>query len=191
MTALLIQVPPSTTLSDDQFYDLCQANSTLRIERTATGTLIVMPPIGGETGRRNARLTSRFVVWSEATGLGEVFDSSTGFKLPNGANRSPDVAWVRQERWNALALAVREKFPPIAPDFVLELMPPTDSRADAQVKMQEYIDNGVQLGWLLDHEQQQVEIYQPSCPVQILNAPGSLAGEPVLPGFRLSLQDFW
>lgn len=191
MTAVLIQVPPSTALTEDQFYDLCRANPDLKIERTSQGALVVLPATGGETGKRNAKLTSRFVVWSEATQLGEVFDSSTCFKLPNGADRSPDVAWVQQERWEALPEVTREKFPPIAPDFVLELMSPSDDLPAAQAKMQEYLANGVRLGWLINRRQQQVEIYRTDQPVEILSVPTSLSGETVLPGFVLQLQDVW
>jgi Uma2 family endonuclease len=191
MTALLIKVPPSTALSEDQFYDLCRANPDIKIERTAQGELVFTPPTGGETGRRNAKLTSRFVVWNEDTNLGEVFDSSTCFKLPNGADRSPDVAWVRHERWDALPAEAREKFPPIAPDFVLELMSPSDELPAAQAKLQEYRGNGVQLGWLINRRQKQVEIYRAGQPVETLEAPERLSGEAVLPGFSLSLSGVW
>jgi Uma2 family endonuclease len=191
MTTVLIQVPASTALTEDQFYDLCLANPDLKIERTSQGALVVMPPTGGETGRRNAKLTSRFVVWSEAAQLGEVFDSSTCFRLPNGANRSPDVAWVQRARWAALPEAAREKFPPIAPDFVVELMSPSDDLTVAQAKMQEYIANGVRLGWLIHRRQRQVEIYRADQPVENLSAPTRLSGEDVLPGFVLDLKDVW
>jgi Uma2 family endonuclease len=191
MENLLVHLPSSTTLSEQQFFDLCQANPDIKIERNAGGELIFMPPTGGETGKRNAKLTSRFVVWNEDTGLGEVFDSSTGFKLPNGANRSPDVAWVTKERWEALAPDAREKFPPIAPDFVLELMSPSDDLEIAQAKMQEYLDNGVRLGWLINRQKRQVEIYRPDSPTQTLDAPEQLSGEDVLPGFALNLNVVW
>jgi Uma2 family endonuclease len=191
MDTLTIQMPPSTQLSDDQFYELCRANPDLRIERSATGELIFMPPTGGETGKRNAKLITRFVIWNEDTRLGEVFDSSTCFKLPNGADRSPDVAWVMQERWNALTPEQKEKFPPIAPDFVLELMSPTDVLETVRLKMQEYLDNDVELGWLINRKQQQVEIYRPGQPPEILQAPSRLSGEDVLPGFVLNLEWFW
>ncbi|WP_008315672.1 Uma2 family endonuclease [Leptolyngbya sp. PCC 6406] len=191
MSPLVVAIPPSTRLSDRQFYDLCQANPDLKIERTAEGDLLFIPPTGGETGNRNAKLISRFVVWSEETQQGEVFDSSTGFKLPNGADRSPDVAWVRRDRWEALPPEAREKFPPIAPDFVLELMSPSDGLAIAQAKMREYIDNGVRLGWLINRSARQVEIYRPEQPVEILTSPVTLTGEAVLPGFTLTLGAVW
>jgi len=191
MENLLVHLPPSTTLSEQQFFDLCQANPDIKIERNARGELIFMPPTGGETGKRNAKLTSRFVVWNEDAGLGEVFDSSTGFKLPNGANRSPDVAWIKKERWEALPPEAREKFPPIAPDFVLELMSPSDDLEIAQAKMQEYLDNGVRLGWLINRQKRQVEMYRPDSPTQTLDAPEQLSGEDILPGFTLSLNLVW
>lgn len=189
MDAVTVQLPDSALLTDYQFYDLCQANPNLRIERTAHGELIFMPPTGGETGRRNAKLTARFVIWNEEAALGEVFDSSTCFKLPNGAERSPDVAWVQQDRWDALTPEQREKFPPIAPDFVLELMSPSDTLEAMQAKMREYIANGVRLGWLLNRRNRQVEIYR-SGQVEVLQAPVSLA-DALLVGFVLNLQGFW
>lgn len=191
MDVLTVQLPTSAPLTDDQFYDLCRANPDLRIERNATGELIFMSPTGGETGRRNAKLTARFVVWNEAANLGEVFDSSTCFKLPNGAERSPDVAWVQQARWDALTPDQKEKFPPIAPDFVLELMSPSDRLDATQAKLREYRDNGVKLGWLIDQRTQQVEIYRLGQAVELRSAPASLSGETILPGFVLNLQGFW
>jgi len=191
MENLLVHLPPSTTLSEQQFFDLCQANPDIKIERNARGELIFMPHTGGETGKRNAKLTSRFVVWNEDAGLGEVFDSSTGVKLPNGANRSPDVAWIKKERWEALPPEAREKFPPIAPDFVLELMSPSDDLEIAQAKMQEYLDNGVRLGWLINRQKRQVEMYRPDSPTQTLDATEQLSGEDILPGFTLSLNLVW
>ena len=191
METLTVHMPSSTQLTDDQFYDLCRANAELRIERTAKGELIFMPPTGGETGKRNAKLTARFVIWNEEANLGEVFDSSTCFKLPSGADRSPDVAWVKQERWDALTPEQKEKFPPIAPDFVLELMSPTDNLETAQAKMREYLENGVKLGWLINPKRQQVEIYRPNQSPEILHSPLILSGEAILPNFILDLQRFW
>ncbi|MEM1279829.1 MAG: Uma2 family endonuclease [Cyanobacteria bacterium P01_H01_bin.152] len=191
MTALLIKVPPSTVLTDDQFYDLCRANPDIKIERTAHGELLFMPPTGGETGKRNAKLTSRFVVWNEATNAGEVFDSSTCFKLPNGAERSPDVAWIARDRWAALPLTSREKFPPIAPDFVLELMSPSDSLSAAQAKMQEYLENGVRLGWLMNRQRREVEVYQIGQAKETLINPTQLLGGDILPDFVLNMVSLW
>ena len=191
MDVLTVQLPASAPLTDDQFYDLCRANPDLRIERNANGELIFMSPTEGETGHRNSEINADFVIWNRQTKLGKVFDSSTCFKLPNGADRSPDVAWVKQERWDALTPKQKEKFPPIAPDFVLELMSPSDTLETAQAKMQEYLENGVKLGWLINRRDWQVEIYRGQQAVEILSAPDSLSGEAVLPNFILNLQWFW
>ncbi|WP_416673233.1 Uma2 family endonuclease [Egbenema bharatensis] len=199
MDVLTVQLPASAPLTDEQFYDLCRANPDLRIERNANGSLILMPPTGGETGNRNSEINADFVIWNCQTELGKVFDSSTCFKLPNGAVgevssasfRSPDVAWVKQERWDALTSEQKEKFPPIAPDFVLELMSPSDTLETAQAKMQEYMENGVKLGWLINRRDRQVEIYRGQQAVETLSAPSRLAGEAVLPNFVLDLQWFW
>jgi Uma2 family endonuclease len=150
-----------------------------------------MAPTGGETGSRNANLTLRFGIWNEQTQLGVIFDSSTGFHLPNGADRSPDIAWVRRDRWEALTPEQREKFPPLAPDFVLELMSPSDSLEAAQSKMQEYIENGVRLGWLFNRKGRQVEIYRLGQSKEVISAPAQLSGEAVLPEFVLNLEKFW
>lgn len=191
MAQSILRMPATAALTPDQFYDLCRANPDWKLERTANGDLVVMAPTGGETGARNANLLVRLGIWNEQTQLGVVFDSSTGFHLPNGADRSPDVAWVSRDRWNALTPQQRETFPPLAPDFVMELMSPSDNLAEAQAKMQEYMDNGVQLGWLLNRNTQQVEIYCPSRGREILQQPAELSGSPVLPGFVLSLDGFW
>ncbi len=187
MTALIINFRPTIELTDDEFYKFCQQNPDLRIESTATGTLIVMPPTGGESGHRNADLTTDVSLWNRQTELGIVFDSSTVFKLPNGANRSPDVAWITNDRWNALSPEQKKKFPPIAPDFVIELRSETDALSDLQEKMQEYMDNGVRLGWLIDPQTKQVSLYRPGQPPETLQTPATLSGETVLPGFVLNL----
>ncbi|MEH1848382.1 MAG: Uma2 family endonuclease [Nostoc sp.] len=191
MTAITINFNNIVKLSDDQFYQLCRDNSDIKFERNANGELIVMPPMGGETGKRKAKLTARFVLWNEQTQLGEVFDSSTCFKLPNGPDRSPDVSWIQLTRWNALSAEQREKFPPIAPDFVLELMSPSDSLSEIQAKMQEYMNAGVKLGWLIDRKTRCVEIYRQGQPKEVLESPTSLSGEDILPGFILDLQIIW
>ncbi|WP_373526456.1 Uma2 family endonuclease [Nostoc sp.] len=175
-------------LTDDQFFQVCQKNRDYRFERTASGELLIMPPTGSDTGRRNVKITTQLDIWNSESNLGEVFDSSTGFTLPNGAERSPDASWVKLERWNALTPEQQEKFAPICPDFVVELRSPSDSLKDLQEKMQEYIENGAQLGWLIDRKNKRVEIYRPGKDVEILNNPNSLSGENVLPGFVLHLQ---
>ncbi|ELR97495.1 Uma2 family endonuclease [Gloeocapsa sp. PCC 73106] len=178
-------------LTDEQFYQLCRKNPDVKLERNAQGEIIIMPPTGGETGKLNAKLISRFVVWNEQTQLGEVFDSSTCFKFPNGANRSPDVSWIKQERWNILTPEEKEKFPPIVPDFVLELMSPSDHLSQTQRKMEEYIEQGVKLGWLINRKNRQVEIYRSERDVEIVESPTMLAGEDILSGFVLDLQIVW
>ncbi|MGH7998140.1 MAG: Uma2 family endonuclease, partial [Brasilonema sp.] len=178
-------------LSDDQFYQLCRDNPNVKFERNASGELIIMPPTGGETGKRNASIIADFVIWNRQTKLGEVFDSSTCFKLPNGPDRSPDVSWIQLERWNALKPEQREKFPPIAPDFVLELMSPSDNLSETQAKMQEYMNAGVKLGWLIKRITRRVEIYRKGQPKEVLESPTSLSGEDILPGFVLDLQIVW
>ncbi|MBD2694718.1 Uma2 family endonuclease [Anabaena catenula] len=173
--------------TDEQFYQLCQKNSDLKFERTATGELIIMPPVGGESGNREADLIIDLGIWNRQTGLGYTFSSSTIFKLPNGGDRSPDAAWIKKERWEALTPEQQRKFPPIAPDFVIELRSATDDLKTLRQKMQEYMDAGVKLGWLINPQQQQVEIYRLGQDVELRNLPTELLGEEILPGFSLSL----
>jgi Uma2 family endonuclease len=183
---LNLQVTPG------QFAAIAAVNPELKLERTATGDLIVNPPTGGETGKRNLRISTQLGNWYEAhPELGEAFDSSTGFTLPNGANRSPDAAWVSRARWQALTPAQQKGFVPLSPDFVIELRSESDSLAKLQSKLQEYIDNGTELGWLIDPQQQQVEIYRAGQGVEIVVNPSQLSGEGVLPGFVLNWQRVW
>ncbi len=191
MTALTVNFNSIIKLTDEQFYQLCQDNRDLRFERTATGELIIMAPAGGETGNSNAGLTAQLWLWNESSKLGKVFDSSTGFKLPNSADRSPDAAWVALERWNALTAEQKEKFPPLCPDFVVELLSPSDTLKVAQRKMEEYISNGARLGWLINRKSRQVEIYRAGQEVEVLESPATLSGESVLPGFVLNLDRIW
>ncbi|MEM9925426.1 MAG: Uma2 family endonuclease [Cyanobacteria bacterium P01_D01_bin.50] len=191
MTAITINFDNIVKLTDEQFYQLCRDNPDVKFERNKWGEIIVMSPTGGETGRCNAKLTTRFVIWNEDTQLGEVFDSSTCFKLPIGSDRSPDVSWIKLERWNALTPKQREKFPPIAPDFVLELMSPSDYLSDTQQKMQEYMEAGIKLGWLIDRKTRRVEIYRQGKEVEILDSPATLSGEDILPGFVLDMEFIW
>lgn len=187
MSALTLKLSPVVRLNDDDFYNLCQANPELKLERTAKGELVVMPPTGGEGGKGEADLIVDLGTWNRQAQLGVVFSSSTGFKLPNGADRSPDAAWVRRERWSALTPGQRRKFPPLAPDFVIELRSATDELEPLPAKMQEYMDNGVQLGWLINPQQRQVEVYRQGRSKQILDSPSSLSGEEILPGLVLDL----
>ncbi len=178
-------------LTDEQFLQLCQNNRDLKFERTATGDLIIMPPTGGTTGDRNADLTFQLRAWNRQHRLGKTFDSSTGFKLPNGADRSPDAAWIAQARWDRLTPEQQDKFPPICPDFVVELMSPSDTLEKVQAKMQEYLANGARLGWLLNRKGKQVEVYRPNQPVELLTFPTTLSGERILPEFVLDLSEIW
>ncbi len=174
-------------LTDEQFFQLCQKNRDYRFECSASGELIIMPPTGSDTGRRNVKITTQLEIWNSQNHLGEVFDSSSGFLLPNGAKRSPDASWVKLERWNALTIEQQEGFAPICPDFVVELRSKTDSLKDLQKKMPEYIQNGAKLGWLIDRKNKRVEIYRPDREVEILENPLTLSGEDILPGFILDL----
>jgi Uma2 family endonuclease len=188
---LVLRLAPVIEMSDRQFFELCQLNRDLRIERTSQGDLVIMPPTGGETGRMNFELTGLFGHWVYADGTGVGFDSSTGFTLPNGATRSPDLAWVKRERWEALTPKQRQQFPPWCPDFVLELRSPSDALVTVQAKMQEYLDNGARLGWLIDPIEKRVSIYRPQAPVECLDNPQTISGDPVLPGFVLELGRVW
>ena len=191
MTALNIKLNSIIELTDEQFYQLCQVNRDLRFERTATGELIIMSPAGGETGNRNGRITQQLFNWADTDGTGIAFDSSTGFKLPNDADRSPDAAWVKQERWDALTPEQKERFIPLCPDFVIELLSPSDSLKVTQEKMKEYRDNGTRLGWLINRKSRQVEVYRPGQEVEVLQSPATLSGETVLSGFVLNIQPIW
>jgi len=178
-------------MSDHEFFEFCQLNRDLRIECTCDGDLVIMPPTGGETGNANFTLAGLFSRWVEADGTGVGFDSSTGFKLPNGAKRSPDLAWIRRSRWEALTQKEREGFPPLCPDFVVELRSRTDGLHALYDKMQEYIDNGASLGWLIDPLERKVYVYRRSAEVSCLENPERLSGDPLLPGFILDAPRLW
>ena len=189
---IVLRMPPALVMDDDEFFDFCQINRDLRIERTADGEIIVMPPTGSETGGRNFDLVVQFGNWVKRDGTGKGFDSSTGFKLPNGAERSPDASWVKKERWEALTLKQREKFAPLCPDFVIELRSPSDRVKSLHKKMEEYMDNGALLGWLIDPNNRQVYIYRPDGEVEQLDNPTTVKGDDsVLPGFVLKMGKVW
>lgn len=192
-STVMVNIPTTITLkiSHEQFLDLALANRDLQLERNATGELIIMPPTGSYTGKINFDIAGQLWFWNRQTKLGEAFDSSTGFHLPNGSDRSPDAAWIKQEKWDTLSLEQKESFAPICPDFVLELRSKTDSLEKLQSKMREYIENGASLGWLIDQKNQRVEIYRPGKDVEILEHPTSLSGEDILPGFILDLTELW
>lgn len=178
-------------LSDEEFFQVCQDNRDLRFERNAKGDLTVMTPAGSDTGRQNAEFNTELVLWNRSKKLGVVFDSSAGFKLPNGANRSPDASWILKPRWESLTLEEQQKFAPICPDFVMELMSPSDNLPTLDAKMQEYLDNGCRLGWLINPKQKLVRIYRPEQSTEMLNSPLVLSGEDILPGFTLNLSLIW
>jgi len=178
-------------LTDDQFYDLCRAHPEVKFERSPAGHLIIMAPAGGSTGYRNSEVNADLVIWNRQTQLGKVFDSSTCFRLPQGGDRSPDLAWVRQDRWDALTPELQDKFPALAPDFVMELMSPSDTLAEAQAKMEEYQQSGVRLGWLIDPKHRQVWIYRLGQAPQLLDNPDRIGGEGVLLGFHLDPSLLW
>jgi len=183
--------PVSQKISDHEFFEFCQLNRDLRIERTSQGELIIMPPTGGTTGRMNQSLAVLFGVWADADGSGVTFDSSTEFALPNGAKRSPDLSWVRRERWDALTPQEQDEFPPLCPDFVVELRSPADRIPVLQAKMGEYLANSASLGWLIDPIEKKVYVYRPSAEVCCLDNPATVSGDPVLPGFVLELHRLW
>jgi Uma2 family endonuclease len=176
--------------TDEQFYQLCINNPELNIERSAQGILIVMTPVGGDSGNQEMSLGGELYLWNKQTNLGKVFSSSTVFKLPGGGDRSPDAAWIELSRWQALTPEQRQKFPPIAPDFVIELRSRTDSLKPLQEKMQEYMDSNVQLGWMFNPQDQQVEIYRHGQEKEVRSLPTKLSGEEILPGFELQVDLF-
>ncbi|MDQ1524558.1 MAG: hypothetical protein QOE47_2482 [Pyrinomonadaceae bacterium] len=178
-------------MSEHEFYEFCQLNRDLRLELTSEGDLIIMPPTGSKTGIRNSKLTLRLAGWAEKDGMGQAFDSSAGFMLPNTAKRSPDFAWVSNERWNALTEEEQEEFAPLCPDFVVELRSRTDVLTNIQRKMEEYMDNGAQLGWLIDPQERRVYVYRPGAAVEELDDPRVVSGEPLLRGLELELQEIW
>jgi len=188
---LVLRLAPAIDMSDQQFFELCQLNRDLRIERTCQGDLVIMPPTGSEIGNINFKLTGAFCHWVDADGTGVGFDSSTGFTLPNGAKRSPDLSWVKRSRWEALTRQQQQEFAPLCPDFVLELRSPSDALAYVQDKMREYLDNGAQLGWLIDPIEKKVYIYRPQATVECLEDPQAVSGDPVLPGFMLDVRKVW
>jgi Uma2 family endonuclease len=183
--------PSQLRMNDEEFFRFCQLNPELRIERTSGGDIIVISPTGGKTGRRNARLIAAFVNWAEKEGSGQFFDSSTEFILPNGAGRAPDLSWIRNERWFALTDKQQEQFPPLCPNFVVELRSPTDRLETLRTKMKEYAANGAELGWLIDPRERKVHIFRPGLDPEVLDNPQQVSGEPLLKGFVLDVQVLW
>ncbi|MEM8638079.1 MAG: Uma2 family endonuclease [Cyanobacteria bacterium P01_G01_bin.54] len=191
MSITILNLEPILKLTQAQFHALCAANPDAQLELSAQGELNIMSPTGGETSTWNSELNADLVLWNRQTKLGKTFDSSGGFSLPNGAERSPDLAWIPLAKWEALTSEERKGFLPLCPDFALELMSPSDSWPQGQKKMVEYRENGCRLGWLIDPRSRRVAIYQPDQAVEILKTPAVLSGEDVLPGFVLNLQALW
>jgi Uma2 family endonuclease len=187
---LAVNLPTALSMTLQQFYEFCQANPDLRIERTADGEVIVMSPAFSDTGNRNFNISVQLGVWAEQDGTGVGFDSSAGFTLPNGATRSPDAAWIQNDRWNALSKDEQASFAPICPDFVIELRSSSDTIASLQ-KMQEYIDNGARLGFLIDRQNRAVHLYRGDREVEVLEHPETVSGDPELPGFALKMAKIW
>ncbi len=190
-TPLTVNLPSLVQMTDQQFYEFCQANCDLRIERTASGEVIIMPPVFSDTGNRNSKITVQLGNWAEQNGTGESFDSSTGFTLPNGATRSPDASWIKLERWNTLTEKQKASFAPICPDFVIELRSLSDHLSGLQDKMKEYIASGASLGWLIDRKHRKVYIYRPNQEPEILDHPEAISGAPELPEFVLRMGRIW
>ena len=178
-------------MTDKQFYEFCQANRDLRIERTASGEVIIMPPAFSDTGNRNFNIAAQLWNWTEQDGTGIGFDSSAGFTLSSGATRSPDASWIKLERWNALTQEQQASFAPICPDFVIELRSSSDRLSTLQDKMQEYIANGASLGWLIDRKHRKVYVYCPNRKPEILDNPETVSGDSELPGFVLRMAKIW
>jgi Uma2 family endonuclease len=188
MTAIVLNLEPLTRkLTHEQFYELCMANKDVAMERSPEGELIIVAPVGGESGKQEASYIIDLGIWNRRTKLGEVFSSSTVFKLPGGGDRSPDAAWVKLERWNALTPEQQRKFPPICPDFVIELRSESDRIKPLQDKMQEYLASGLRLGWLINPQDRTVEIYRAGQAVEVMPLPATVSGEDVLPGFVLEI----
>lgn len=183
--------PALKNMTEEEFFAFCMLNKDINLELTSEGDLIIMPPTGGKTGNRNSELNASLVVWARKDGTGQCFDSSTMFSLPNGAKRSPDFSWVTNERWDALSEQEQEQFPPLCPDFVVELRSPSDSLKRLQKKMEEYVENGAQLGWLLDPSDRKVYVYRPGAEVEVLEDLETVSGEPLLRGFTLDVRALW
>jgi len=188
---LKLQMSPAIDMTDEQFFAFCQQNRDYRIERNATGEITIMPPTGSETGNRNFDLIVQLGIWTRQNGTGIGFDSSAGFTLPNGAMKSSDAAWIKLEKWHTLTPEQQQKFAPICPDFIIELRSPSDNLQPLKDKLQEYIDNGVSLCWLIDRKNRKVYIYRPNSEVECLDNPATLSGKSILPEFVLQLSTIW
>jgi Uma2 family endonuclease len=191
MTAFTIDLSPIVQLNRVEFYKLCAANPDMKLERSAQGKLIIMSPTGGETGNWNSQINGELYLWNRQTKTGKCFDSSTGFSLPNGGDRSPDAAWIPLYQWEALTPTQKQGFLPLCPEFVIELLSPSDSWQQGQQKMDEYMSNGCRLGWLIQPKNKRVAIYRQGKDVEIIESPINLSGEDILPDFVLNIEAIW
>jgi Uma2 family endonuclease len=182
---------PQKSMDEDEFFELCQRVDPLRLERDPNGRIIVMPPAGSYSSNRSVQIASQLQRWSKKTNRGIVFDSSGGFTLPNGATRAPDAAWVASHRLETLSQEEKEKFLPLAPDFAAEVRSQNDARSNLEAEMEEYVENGTRLGWLIDPYEKTVTVYQEDGSTEELDRPSTLSGEPVLPGFECTLECIW
>jgi len=188
---LVLQFSPFIEMDDDRFFEFCQANRDLRIERNSHGEVIIMPPTGWETSDKNSEINFQLRLWAKKDKRGKVAESSGGYKMPNGAVMSPDASWILNERLEQVSPAKRRKFLPLAPDFVIELRSESDSLSKLEEKMREYIENGVALGWLIDASESKIYVYRPEKEVETLENPAEISGEPILKGFVLNLKEIW
>lgn len=191
ISRFVLQFSPFVEMNDEQFFEFCQANRDVRIERNSQGEIIIMPPTGWDTGNKNAEIIIQLGSWAKKDGRGKSADSSAGYKMPNGAIMSPDASWILTERLEKVSTAKRRKFLPLAPDFVIELRSESDSLSKLKDKMQEYIANGVSLGWLIDPTERKIYVYRPNAKVETLENPPEISGEPILQGFVLNLKEIW
>ena len=189
--AIQLTTAVTNTMSEAEFYEFCRTNPDLNIERNAQGETVVMAPAGANSGRRNAVISLELGLWARKDGRGLVFDSSTGFTPPNGAIRSPDVAWVRREKLAKLTAVQKQRFLPLCPDFVIELQSPSDDSDYLAAKLSEYIENGTQLGWLINPQEQSITVYRPNQEPETHPNLAQLSGEPEMPGLIIDLQPIW
>ena len=187
----MVKLDPVIKLTDGQFAEFCAMNDDLRIELTAEGLIEIMPPAFGRTANKNSKITAQLENWTTSDGRGIAFDSSAGFTLPNGAVRAPDSSWILKSRLSSLTEEEKNSFMPLCPDFVVELRSSSDRLSVLQAKMDEYMSNGVRLGWLLDPLQRRAHIYRPQAQVEILDNPDTISADPELPGFTLDLKPIW
>lgn len=191
ISRFVLQFSPFLEMNDEQFFEFCQANRDVRIERNSRGEIIIMPATGWEAGNKNAEINFQLRLWAKQDGRGKTADFSVGYKMPNGATMSPDASWILKERLEKVSPAKRRKFLPLAPDFVIELRSENDSLQKLKDKMQEYTENGVSLGWLIDATEKKIYVYRPNNEIEILENPTEISGESLLQGFMLNLKEIW